>query len=905
MSPLRRIFGKLPGSFSLRGLLLAIVLILTIPPLVVEAVLLYRYAEGERARAEAELDESAKGAANLIDSKFKSAENVLRVLAASPLLTAGDLPSFERLLRELNRDLGHPLVLIEPDGTQIINTFSQAGATLPRSDVRRWAPAITERRPYVTNVFRGALSGEGAVAVVVPVIRDGVVKWALTLTLYGRDFADVIKAPGVPANWIVSVVDRDGVHLLRSHKNEEFAGRPLVPVLVAHLKALQSGTLRTTTLEGIPAISTTARAPTSSWAVAIGRPVDELTAPLQRQYRNLFLAGLLIVSAGMGIALLLARRIDSAVANMSAQAQALARGEPHPQVPTNIVEARIIDEALAKASAILYARQEEMRALNESLEQQVAARTVELAAANAELKAEMRRRAESEQNFSVLVQGVVDYSLILLKPDGTVATWNQGAERMKGYAAEEIVAHHFSRFYTEEDRARGVPETVLAVAAREGKVEVEGWRVRKSGERFWAHTVLDAIRGEGGNLVGYAKITRDITERRQAEADLKRAQDQLAHAQKMEATGQLTGGIAHDFNNMLAVILASARLLQERMKRGENVQQFIDGIRDAAERGATLTKRLLAFSRRQPLAPEPVDANRLVKEMSEIFQRTIPEHIEIETVLAGGLWVTRADPSALENALLNLVTNARDAMPEGGKLTIETANTHLDDGYAAAHTEVRAGQYVMIAITDTGAGMSPEVIGRAFEPFFTTKPVGKGTGLGLSQVYGFAKQSNGHVEIYSESGHGTTVKIYLPRVHAADTAIARQSEGGRDLALARHNEQILLVEDDASLRVMAHEMLIELGYRCASASGGAEALEILEHEPVALMITDVVMPGINGRQLADAAKQRRPDLKVIFTTGYTQNAVVHNGVIDAGIALLTKPFTLEALGHKVREVLES
>jgi PAS domain S-box-containing protein len=878
--------------------------ILTIPPLAVEAVLLYRYAKGERARAEAELEESAKGAANLIDSKFKSAENVLRVLAASPLLTA-DLASFERLLRELSRDLGHPLALLEPDGTEVINTFSQAGAMLPRSDARRWAPAISERRPYVTNVFRGVVSGEETVAVVVPVIQNGEVKWTLNLNLYGKDFADVIRAPGVPANWIVSVVDRDGIHLLRSHKSEEFAGRPLVPVLVAHLKARQNGTLRTTTLEGIPAISTTARALNSAWAIAIGRPVDELTAPLQRQYRDLFLAGLLIVGVGMAIAWLLARRIDIAVANVSAQAQALARGEPHQQVPTNIVEARIINEALAKASAMLCARQEEMRALNESLEQQVAVRTGELAAANAELRAEMRRRAESEQNFSVLVQGVVDYSLILLRPDGTVATWNQGAERMKGYAAEEIVGQHFSRFYTEEDRARGVPQTVIAVAAREDKVEVEGWRERKSGERFWAHTVIDAIRGDGGDIVGYAKITRDITERRQAEADLKRAQGELAQAQKMEATGQLTGGIAHDFNNMLAVILASARLLQERMKRGENVQHFIDGIRDAAERGATLTKRLLAFSRRQPLAPQTVNANRLVKEMSEIFRRTIPENIEIETVLAGGLWVTRADPGALENALLNLVTNARDAMPEGGKLTIETSNTHLDDGYAAAHSEVTAGQYVMIAVTDTGAGMPPEVIGRAFEPFFTTKPVGKGTGLGLSQVYGFAKQSNGHVKIYSESGHGTTVKIYLPRTHAAETADARQPEGGRDLALARHNEQILLVEDDATVRAMAREMLIELGYRCISASGGAEALAILEQKSFALMITDVVMPGMNGRQLADAAKQRWPDLKVIFTTGYTQNAVVHNGVIDAGVALLTKPFTLEALGQKVRAVLES
>ncbi len=729
-------------------------------------------------------------------------------------------------------------------------------------------------------------------------------RWTLTASLYGHDFTDVLAVPGVPANWIVSIVDRNGVHLLRSHANTEFAGRPLVPELVSHLKAKQSGTLRTTTLEGISVISTTSRAVGSGWGVAIGRPVAELRAPLIQQFRNLFFAGLVIVLAGVSIAWLLAERIKRAIADVSRQAQALARGDRLASIPLKLVEARVIDRELAKAATILEARERRMRELTSSLEDQVVQRTAELADANNELRAEMQRRADSEQNFSVLVQGVVDYSLILLNPDGTVATWNQGAARMKGYAADQIVGQHFSRFYSEEDKTGGVPQKALEIAAREGKFEIEGWRVRKSGERFWAHTVIDAIRNDAGGLIGFAKITRDITERRRAEAELKRAQEQLAQSQKMEATGQLTGGIAHDFNNILAVILASVRLMQERTKRGENIQQFMDGIREAAERGAALTKRLLAFSRRQPLAPQPVDANRLVREMSEIFRRTIPENVEIETVLAGGLWVTKADPNALENAVLNLVTNARDAMPQGGKLTIETANAHLDDAYAAAHAEVVAGQYVMVAVSDTGSGMAPDVVARAFEPFFTTKPVDKGTGLGLSQVYGFAKQSSGHVKIYSEMGKGTTIKLYLPRL-LAEVAGSGRSRASTELALARGNEVILLVEDDAAVRAMAVEMLVELGYRARTASGGTEALTLLEREAVDLMITDVVMLGMNGKQLAEAARKLHPDLKILFVTGYTRNAIVHNGELDAGVALLTKPFTLEAFGQKVRNMLSN
>jgi CheY-like chemotaxis protein len=374
--------------------------------------------------------------------------------------------------------------------------------------------------------------------------------------------------------------------------------------------------------------------------------------------------------------------------------------------------------------------------------------------------------------------------------------------------------------------------------------------------------------------------------------------------QKMEAVGQLTGGIAHDFNNMLAVIMSAMNLIQRKLKRGEtDIDKFVDAATDATSRAANLTARLLAFARQQPLAPQVVDANRVVTGMSEMLRRTLGETISVETVLAGGLWRTHADPSQVENAILNLAVNARDAMPEGGSLTIETANCHLDDGYAASHAEVTAGQYVMIAVTDTGAGMTPDVLAKAFEPFFTTKPVSKGTGLGLSQVFGFIKQSGGHVKIYSEPGEGTTVKVYLKR-HFGDEQEAQLAASAIDPD-RRPTETILVVEDDPRVRASTVDSLRELGYLVIHASEAAEALEKLDKHPdVALLFTDIIMPVMNGRKLAEEALKRRPGLKVVFTTGFTKNAVVHNGVLDPGVNFIAKPFTLDQVAAKLREVLD-
>ncbi|ESZ10865.1 histidine kinase [Mesorhizobium sp. L2C085B000] len=384
-----------------------------------------------------------------------------------------------------------------------------------------------------------------------------------------------------------------------------------------------------------------------------------------------------------------------------------------------------------------------------------------------------------------------------------------------------------------------------------------------------------------------------------------KAESQIRQMQKMEAVGQLTGGIAHDFNNMLAVIISAMNLAQRKLTRGEHdIMKFIEAATDAATRAANLTSRLLAFSRQQPLAPQVVDANRLVAGMSDLLRRALGETIRIETVLAGGLWKTHADSSQLENAILNLAVNARDAMGEDGKMTIETANSHLDEGYAATHAEVKAGQYVMIAVSDTGAGMPADVMERAFEPFFTTKPVEKGTGLGLSQVFGFVKQSGGHVKIYSEPGQGTTIRIYLPRFFGPEEAAISSERAGNPAVPV--TETILVVEDDPRVRASTTDAMRELGYTVIHAASGQEALEKLGDNPgVALMFTDIVMPVMNGRKLAEEALARMPKLKVIFTTGFTRNAVVHNGVLDHDVHFLAKPFTIEQLAAKLRDVLDA
>ena len=582
-------------------------------------------------------------------------------------------------------------------------------------------------------------------------------------------------------------------------------------------------------------------------------------------------------------------------------------GHAHPSIFTERSERIIAGVAAQAAVAIDNARlyettrrelaarrkaEQELQGLNDSLEERVTERTRQLAA-------NMKQMEETERRFRLLVEAVTDYAIFMLDPAGNIVNWNAGAARIKGYARDEIVGRHLSSFYTEVDRQSGVPAQALATAARVGRYEAEGWRVRKDGSRFWASVVINAIHDPAGGLLGFAKITRDLTERRANE-------ERLRQAQKMEAIGQLTGGAAHDFNNLLTVVTGNIEALQRRLPDGteHGIHRHAAAALHGAERAALLVHRLLAFSRRQPLEPRTVSVNALIAALSEMLRRTLGETILIETVLAGGVWPTFADLNQLESAMLNLAINARDAMPDGGKLTLEAANVHLDDAYAAA-AEISPGQYVGIFVSDTGVGMTPEVAARAFDPFFTTKETGQGTGLGLSQVYGFIKQSGGHVRIYSELGAGTTVKLYLPRHVSAERAADVQVSAPQ--APAAKGETILVVEDDPDVRSYAVDMLRELGYRVVQAPDGATGLRLLDaHREIALLFTDVGLPGgMNGRQLADEARRRRPGLKVLLTSGYAQNAIVHHGQLDPGVELLAKPYTYAALAARIRRFLDT
>jgi PAS domain S-box-containing protein len=536
----------------------------------------------------------------------------------------------------------------------------------------------------------------------------------------------------------------------------------------------------------------------------------------------------------------------------------------------------------------------------ESIERARVSRTV--AQLNEKIEREARVRTQdlsrTERQFAQLIAGITDCAIFMLDPNGCVASWNPGAERIKGYTAEEIVGRHFSHFYTVEDRASGLPERSLHLVATRGKFEGEGWRVRKDGSRFWASVLIDPIYDSDHQVVGYAKITRDMTERRLI-------QEQLNQAQKMEAIGQLTGGVAHDFNNLLTVILGNLDTVQRRAPvDDERLQRALEHATRGAERAAALTHQLLAFSRRQPLSPKPTRVNQLVTTLLELIRRTLPEGISVQSRLRGGVGQVNVDANQMESALLNLAVNARDAMSGRGTLTIETECVDLSADEALRFGDLQVGPHAVISVIDTGVGMSSEVMARAFDPFFTTKPMGQGTGLGLSQVFGFVRQSGGTVKLHSELGGGTTVKIYLPRVDGV--AMVRSKRNLDEAPRGGSHETVLVVEDEEDVRAYSLECLQELGFSVLHAADGPSALRLIaEHPEICLLFTDVGLPQMSGRELAEAARRLRPELPVLFTTGYAQDAMFHHGKLDRKAELLTKPFNRAQLAERVRTLLDT
>ncbi len=625
--------------------------------------------------------------------------------------------------------------------------------------------------------------------------------------------------------------------------------------------------------------------------------------------------------------------------------------------------------------------------------------------------------------FSLLVGSVVDYAIYMLDVDGRIVSWNPGAERIKGYGAQEVIGQHFSLFYTPEERVAGVPSAALAAAARDGRYDAEGWRVRKDGTRFWASVVIDPIL-DAGKLIGFAKVTRDATRRRNDELALRQSErmargiidtaldgfvqvdeaglvtewnpraavmlgwtrdevlgrglagvlladaesepsaselppiktsslavtstlevstrdgrklpvelsistlplndgarynvfvrdlsekllieTQLRQAQKMEVVGQLTSGIAHDFNNLLQGVIGALELVQLRANAGrvDGIAHFVRSALASANRAAALTHRLLAFSRRQPLDPKPLQANPLIQSMAELLQRTLGENIFLDFDLAPGLWTTLCDPNQLENALLNLVINAADAMPAGGRLTVRSRNVDIDEVKAQRWQDVAPGQYICVAVCDTGEGMPNDVLERAFDPFFTTKQPGQGTGLGLSMVYGFAHQSKGQCDIQSKAAEGTTVRIYLPRQEAASTDTAAPRLDTTTEHVRGHGECVLVVEDEPIVRNIVVEVLHQLGYQALEAADAEAGLATLRGATqVEMLISDIGLPGMDGRRLADAARALRPQLRVLLMSGYASDAVSPAGFFGPGMTLLTKPFTVEVLATRIGQMM--
>ncbi|WP_423907437.1 PAS domain S-box protein [Caballeronia sp.] len=507
-----------------------------------------------------------------------------------------------------------------------------------------------------------------------------------------------------------------------------------------------------------------------------------------------------------------------------------------------------------------------------------------------ERKAAEEALRDSEERFRLLVQGVTDYAIYMISPTGEISNWNAGAERIKGYKREEIVGSNFAVFYTEEDRAKGMPAKTLKTASEEGRFEQESWRVRRDGTRFWAHVVVDAIRDDAGKLLGFAKVTRDITERKQTAEALERANAALFQSQKMEAIGQLTGGIAHDFNNLLAVVSSSVDILATRAQNYADIK-VLDAIRRTVERGALLTQQLLSFARQQPLMVEKYDLNDVIGNFEAVLRRAGNSAIEMEIVPAQDAKTVLLDAARFEAALLNLVVNARDAMPDGGKLVVAIENVELRTGDVG---NMPPGCYVRVFVADTGTGMPPAVAARAFEPFFTTKEIGKGTGLGLSQVYGFIAQSGGDVVIQSEEGKGTTISMYLPVVEGAPDAPI--------VAADSSVETVLIVEDEPDVLDAAGQLFRSIGYEVVTATNGIDALATLERRTdIDILFTDVVMPkGVSGIQLARSARELRPDLKVILASGYPLPALREQyGRID-DFAFVNKPYRLAEVAKALR-----
>jgi len=862
----------------MRGYLALIVISILVPLLIFATILFRRYYYAELARIDGELRDDARELALALDRDLQGQLFTLQVMSFDRLIANRDYEGFHQHASKIRAFTGVEILLRDRTGQQLVNTRVPWGTRLPVASTPGDDQVVATKKPYITGVFVDAVARRPLYTITVPVLEEDKVAFFLQLSLELQRLVDLLNANTLPDK-TAGIIDRDHLCMARTRLFDHFAGKR-TPESFIGPSAATEGDWYGPDAEGEIVRAGFARSKLAGWWIWVSIPERAVQGALRSTLWTLGGLGAALTILAILVARLVGGHLAKAIGSLNARADALGRGESVSVGKLPVRELNMVGQQLVAASA-------QRKTLEERLVRQAT--------------------RVSEQRFELLVQGVTDYAIYMLDAQGHITNWNAGAGRITGYAEQEVIGKHFSIFHTDEDRKQDLAARVLRTAVTEGKYEAEAWRLRKGGVRFWANVVIGPIHDAQGELLGFAEVTRDVTEKREAQKQLDATRDQLYQAQKMEAVGQLTGGVAHDFNNLLTIIIGNldtAKRTLESWQGGARVRlaHAVDHALVGARRAATLTAHLLAFARRQPLETKPLDVNKLLNHTSEFLKPALGEVVELEVVGAGGVWQIEADRAQLETAIVNLAVNARDAMPDGGKLTIEASNILLDEEYCSRSTEVRPGNYVQLSISDNGEGMTKEVLDRAFEPFFTTKQAGKGTGLGLSQVYGFVKQSGGHVRIYSEPGYGTAVKIYLPRSHASPDELethraASSSAGG--------TETILVVEDDEDVRTFVSETLRDLNYDVIEAQDANSALRTLEQQKdVDLLLTDVILPGRNGRELAEVMRDRRPSIKVLFMSGYSRDIIVHKGRLDHNVDLIQKPLTQASLAGRIRDVLD-
>ena len=863
---------------SLKWQLAQLILGIIVPALTFAGILLWQFSISERNRVEGETQGLSREFAVALDREINGVLTTLQALATSPSIQSRDFATFYKQASEVSRLQGINISLRDTSGHAVFTTRAPFGSdvAVPPILARTDQEVLHSGTPLVSNIFTSTVAGRPVFQIVAaPISVEGKPTYFLGASIEVGYLAEAVRREHLPVGWFGAIVDRNGIFVARTEHHEKWAGK-LSSADYRRLAVGDGGSFYIRNSEGKSVLVGYARSTLTGWTAAASLPTNFVDAPLRLSILLLGALGLCLAFIATLIALIMSRRLAMAFDRLGLAASMIGTGQLVEAVNTPVAEINRVGSALQTAAQQLRDRARErdaaetaLRELNETLEERVVDRTRE------------RNRLWNSTNDLVAI----------CDSEGFVREINPAWDVSLGWSHEDIVAKPVTDviesdqsplqdFISRFDEVMSPQSFASLVASRAGDLRTIMWSVVPDQEKKLFY------------IVG-----RDLTEQRRTEAILRQSQ-------KMEAVGQLTGGIAHDFNNMLAVIMGSLNLLERRMSQGNaNVSKYIESALDGARRAAELTKRLLAFSRQQPLSPEVIDPNRMVAGMTDLLTRTLGEQNRVQTVLSAGLWRATADPSQIENVILNLAVNARDAMPAGGNLTIETANAYLDEEYARENG-TSPGQYVLIAVSDTGCGMTPEIIAKAFDPFFTTKDIGHGTGLGLSQVFGVAKQSNGHVKIYSEVDHGTTIKLYLPRSYAAETPVAGKKVS-TPVRGGHADEIILVVEDEERVRNFTVDALRDLGYTVIHASSGPQAKQMMDAgQEVSLLFTDVVMPEMTGRQLVDAMMVSRPHLKVLYMTGYSRNAIVHNGVLDPGTRLLVKPYTMDQLASAVREALE-